>query len=157
MSTGWTGGGTRVTLAPPLLSAMAEAADVIGQFFCLEDFLGVVKDLSFCAAGSACGPPFRCAVVGDPEQCALFRLLVQVIFGEYYGARVVVEDFETEEEARREVGPRARIPRCVRRSNALEVPPELFFRAAPAVVTLLLDTFRAIMQSYDYTSSYRAC
>ena len=125
-------------------------ADALGQFFELEDFLGVVRDLSFCAASSALGPPFRCAVVGDPERCAQFRLLVQMAFGEYYDARVVVEDYATVEEARLAVGPFTRIRRCVDggRGREPEVPPELFAEAVPSVAYLLMDTFRNIMHSY---------
>lgn len=123
-------------------------ADAIGQFFDLEDFLGVVKDLSFCVVGSATGHPFACVVVGDPERCGLFRMLVHTAFGEYYGARVVVFDFATEEEAREAVGPEIQLRRCTTNAKALEIPPAMFGYVAPLVMCLLVDTFRAHMHAH---------
>jgi hypothetical protein len=118
-------------------------ADAIGQFFSLEDFLGVTKDLSFCAVGSACGRPFWCIVVGHPALCHLFRTLVHTVFGEFYGTRVLVIDFETKEEAVKVFGRDARIRRCITPPGPLEVPPQMFKNVAPLVTSLLLETFRA--------------
>jgi hypothetical protein len=69
-------------------------------------------------------------------------------FGEYYGVRVVVEDYATVQEARLAVGPFTRIRRCLDagRCREPEVPPELFAEAVPSVAYLLMDTFRDIMR-----------